>query len=71
MWTVDSVSIARACRFVLAGEQLPVEPDRPHWHAIRHDERGVPTALGWCQEDHMPSVREWLAAEADRDIQLP
>lgn len=71
LWGIDSVSIKRACRFIPAGEPLPTEPDRPHWHTTRRDENGFPVELVWCPADHMPSVREWLAADAEHPTQLP
>lgn len=65
LWGIDSVNILRACVFVADGEQLPAEPDRAHWHTTRRDETGFPVELGWCTADHMPSVREVLAREAE------
>lgn len=70
MWHIDSGNILRACRFVPEGEPLPAEPDRPHWHTTERDETGFPIELGWCTADHMPSVREVLAQEAETDVVL-
>lgn len=66
LWRIDSVNIQRACRFVPAGEPLPVEPGEPHWHTTAVDETGFPIEMGWCTADHMHSVREALARDAER-----
>lgn len=74
MWHIDDLFIKRACRFVPEGELLPVEPSEPHWHTTDVDETGFPIGLGWCTADHMHSVREALALEAERpmvDVHLP
>lgn len=65
MWMVDDADIRHAVRFVADGEELPQAPAKPHWHTTETTETGFPIALGWCRADHLPSVREFLAAEAE------
>jgi hypothetical protein len=65
LWFVDDFDIKAAVRFVPASEELPAAPAKPHWHTTETNEDGFPIALGWCRSDHMPSVREFLAAEAE------
>lgn len=65
LWWVDDFSIRSAVRFVPSGEDLPAAPAKSHWHTTETDETGFPIALGWCRADHLPSIREFLAAEAE------
>jgi hypothetical protein len=64
-WRIDDIYIKKACRFVPEGEPLPVEPDKWHMHETEWTAEGFPIQLAICNSNHMHSVREYLAAEAE------
>lgn len=68
LWRIDDIAIRAAVHFVADGEPLPTEPAKPHWHETTHDKHGTPTGLGWCQVDHTPSIRDWLARGAEQEV---
>ena len=58
LWSVDDVGVKAALRFVPEGEPPPTGPGE--W---RMDRTG-PASFDVCRDDHTPTVREWLAREA-------
>jgi hypothetical protein len=42
-----------------------VEPDKWHMHETEWTAEGFPIQLAICNSNHMHSVREYLAAEAE------
>lgn len=65
LWWVDDFSIRGAVVFVAEDEVLPAAPAKSHWHTTKTAADGFPIALGWCRADHMLSIRDFLAAEAE------
>lgn len=59
MWSVDDLGVKGALQFVPAGEPLPAGP--AGWHL----DRDTATSYGVCRADHTPTVREFLAREAE------
>ena len=65
IWRVDDIDIREAVRFVPEGESLPTGPEGK-WHThITEVRDGYPVELGLCRDDHVTSVRAYLAAEAE------
>jgi len=65
IWRIDDIYIKKAVRFVPDGEPLPDEPNKWHTHESEQAADGFPGALAICNSNHMHSVREYLAAEAE------
>ncbi len=68
IWRVNDVDIKLAVVFVPKGEPLPDAPTRWHMHTAETNDRGTPTAFAVCNTDHIHTVREWLAREAEEGI---
>lgn len=67
IWRIDDIGIKLSVVFVPEGEPLPTAPDW-HLHPEGVTAQGIPTAFGVCRFDHMPTVREFLAREAEEGI---
>jgi hypothetical protein len=68
MWHIDDLDVRLAVVFVPAGEPLPTEPARWHMRPTQTNEDGIPVEFGVCNTDHTPTVREFLAREAEEGI---